>query len=177
MQNRPPGSVTNLGWGNSFASIHSKGNPNVLFNMCGSEIRILPKTLTFQEEFTRREGVWMLQDGATKEMTSHALLKVGDETHGQFKDRCRAILMASGSMPLTKIAEKLNTDLVGILPRRGEPRRRAAGPARHGQECERRLGLCCAAPGEQGGGLSLFQKDFCLSIPPPLPPRAWRPWP
>lgn len=33
----------------------------------GHEVRILPKIRTFQEEFTQREGVWKLQNDATKE--------------------------------------------------------------------------------------------------------------
>mmetsp|Transcript_33282 Transcript_33282/g.109108 ORF Transcript_33282/g.109108 Transcript_33282/m.109108 type:complete len:2380 (-) Transcript_33282:160-7299(-) len=115
MQNRLPRSVTNLVWDNSFASIYSKDNPNVLFNMCGFEVRILPKIRTFQEEFTQREGVWKLQNDATKEMTAQAFLKVDNEAQKQFENRCRTILMASGSTTFTKIANKWNTNLIGMM--------------------------------------------------------------
>merc|ERR1719223_264532 len=115
MTNRLPRSVTTLVWDNSFASVYSKDNPNVLFNMCGFEVRILPKIRTFQEEFTQREGVWKLQNDATKEMTAQAFLKVDNEAQKQFENRCRTILMASGSTTFTKIANKWNTNLIGMM--------------------------------------------------------------
>lgn len=42
--------------------VHSKDNPNLLFNMCGFECRILPKCRTSYEEFTHKDGVWNLQN-------------------------------------------------------------------------------------------------------------------
>lgn len=43
-------------------SVYSKDNPNLLFSMCGFEVRILPKIRTINEEFTQRDGVWKLQN-------------------------------------------------------------------------------------------------------------------
>ena len=43
-------------------SVYSKDNPNLLFNMCGFECRVLPKCRTTHEEFTHRDGVWNLQN-------------------------------------------------------------------------------------------------------------------
>ena len=43
-------------------SVYSKDNPNLLFNMCGFECRILPKCRTSYEEFTHKDGVWNLQN-------------------------------------------------------------------------------------------------------------------
>lgn len=43
MKNRLPRSITTLEWENSFVSVYSKDNPNLLFNMSGFEVRILPK--------------------------------------------------------------------------------------------------------------------------------------
>lgn len=43
IKNRLPRSVTTIQWENSFVSVYSKDNPNLLFNMCGFECRILPK--------------------------------------------------------------------------------------------------------------------------------------
>lgn len=47
-------------------SVYSKDNPNLLFNMCGFECRILPKCRTSYEEFTHKDGVWNLQNEVGK---------------------------------------------------------------------------------------------------------------
>lgn len=47
IKNRLPRSVTTIQWENSFVSVYSKDNPNLLFNMCGFECRILPKVSFF----------------------------------------------------------------------------------------------------------------------------------
>jgi hypothetical protein len=43
IKNRLPRSTTTIQWENSFVSVYSKDNPNLLFNMSGFECRILPK--------------------------------------------------------------------------------------------------------------------------------------
>lgn len=43
IKNRLPRSTTTVQWENSFVSVYSKDNPNLLFNMGGFECRILPK--------------------------------------------------------------------------------------------------------------------------------------
>lgn len=67
IKNRLPRSVTTVQWENSFVSVYSKDNPNLLFNMCGFECRILPKCRTSYEEFTHKDGVWNLQNEASRE--------------------------------------------------------------------------------------------------------------
>ena len=62
IKNRLPRSVTSILWEESFVSVYSKDNPNLLFNMCGFECRILPKCRTTHEEFTHKDGVWNLQN-------------------------------------------------------------------------------------------------------------------
>ena len=62
IKNRLPRSVTTTLWENSFVSVYSKDNPNLLFNMCGFECRILPKCRTTHDEFTHRDGIWNLQN-------------------------------------------------------------------------------------------------------------------
>jgi len=54
IKNRLPRSVTTIQWEDSFVSVYSKDNPNLLFNMCGFECRILPKCRTTFEEFTHK---------------------------------------------------------------------------------------------------------------------------
>lgn len=67
IKNRLPRSVSTLLWENSFVSVYSKDNPNLLFNMSGFECRILPKCRTTFEEFTHRDGVWNLQNEVSYE--------------------------------------------------------------------------------------------------------------
>lgn len=104
IKNRLPRSVTTINWENTFVSVYSKDNPNLLFNMCGFECRILPKCRTQHEEFTHRDGVWNLQNEVTKERTAQCFLRVDDESLGRFHNRVRQILMASGSTTFTKVS-------------------------------------------------------------------------
>ena len=38
MKNRLPRSLTTMDWDNSFVSVYSHDNPNLLFSMCGFEV-------------------------------------------------------------------------------------------------------------------------------------------
>lgn len=63
-------SLTTLDWDNSFVSVYSRDNPNLLFSMCGFEVRILPKVRMAAEGFANKDGVWSLQNEFTKERTA-----------------------------------------------------------------------------------------------------------
>ncbi|ERN17970.1 hypothetical protein AMTRI_Chr13g89180 [Amborella trichopoda] len=116
MKNRLPRSITTLEWENSFISVYSKDNPNLLFSMCGFEVRILPKIRMTQEAFSNtKDGVWNLQNEQTKERTAIAFLRVDDEHMKVFENRVRQILMSSGSTTFTKIVNKWNTALIGLM--------------------------------------------------------------
>ncbi|KFK42401.1 hypothetical protein AALP_AA2G251900 [Arabis alpina] len=116
MKNRLPRSITTLEWENGFVSVYSKDNPNLLFSMCGFEIRVLPKIRMTQEAFSNtRDGVWNLQNEQTKERTAVAFLRVDDEHMKVFENRVRQILMSSGSTTFTKIVNKWNTALIGLM--------------------------------------------------------------
>jgi pre-mRNA-processing factor 8 len=115
IKNRLPRSLTTVEWEHSFASVYSKDNPNMLFNMAGFEIRILPKLRVSFEDFTHRDGVWNLQNEITKERTAQAFLRVDDESIQKFHNRVRQILMSSGSTTFTKIVNKWNTALIGLM--------------------------------------------------------------
>jgi len=52
IKNKLPRCLTTLDWENSFVSVYSKNNPNLLFTMEGFEVRILPKVRAFNETFT-----------------------------------------------------------------------------------------------------------------------------
>jgi pre-mRNA-processing factor 8 len=113
LKNRLPRSVTTVQWDDSFVCVYSKDNPNVLFNMCGFEVRILPKCRN--ADFVQRDGVWNLQNESTKERTAQAFLRVDDESLRTFENRVRQILMSSGATTFTKIANKWNTALIGLM--------------------------------------------------------------
>eukprot|EP01094_Clydonella_sp_ATCC50884_P020124 TRINITY_DN4106_c0_g1_i1.p2 TRINITY_DN4106_c0_g1~~TRINITY_DN4106_c0_g1_i1.p2 ORF type:complete len:2322 (-),score=1069.03 TRINITY_DN4106_c0_g1_i1:351-7316(-) len=115
LKNRLPRSMTTLEWDESFVSVYSKDNPNLLFSMCGFEVRILPKLRTFNEQFLHKDGVWNLQNENTKERTAQAFLRVDDTSLKKFENRVRQILMSSGSTTFTKIVNKWNTALIGLM--------------------------------------------------------------
>ncbi|KAK0270700.1 pre-mRNA-splicing factor 8 [Friedmanniomyces endolithicus] len=115
MKNRLPRSLTTIEWDDTFASVYSRDNPNLLFSMNGFEVRILPKTRNLNEEFQVKDSVWALVDNATKERTAHAFLQVTEDDIQKFNNRIRQILMSSGSTTFTKIANKWNTALIALF--------------------------------------------------------------
>ncbi|RHZ47197.1 hypothetical protein Glove_587g9 [Diversispora epigaea] len=115
IKNRLPRSLTTIEWEDTFVSVYSKDNPNVLFSMCGFEVRILPKIRNLNEEFTLKDGVWNLINEQTKERTAQAFLRVDEESMNKFHNRVRQILMASGSTTFSKISNKWNTCLIGLM--------------------------------------------------------------
>ncbi|CAF2078067.1 unnamed protein product [Rotaria magnacalcarata] len=90
-------------------------NPNLLFNMCGFECRILPKIRKTHEEFVHKDDVCNLQNETTKERTAQYFLSVDVESMNRYHNRVRQILMASGSTTFTKIANKWNAALIGCM--------------------------------------------------------------
>ncbi|ODA82641.1 hypothetical protein RJ55_01149 [Drechmeria coniospora] len=115
LKNRLPRSVTTIDWDDSFVSVYSRDNPNLLFSMCGFEVRILPKIRNKNEEFPVKDSVWSLVDNTTKERTAYAFLQVTQEDIQKFNNRIRQILMSSGSTTFTKIANKWNTALIALF--------------------------------------------------------------
>ncbi|KAF1831393.1 PROCN-domain-containing protein [Decorospora gaudefroyi] len=115
LKNRLPRSVTTIEWDDTFASVYSRDNPNLLFSMNGFEVRILPKTRNLSGEFPVKDSVWSLVDNSTKERTADAFLQVTEEDIQKFNNRIRQILMSSGSTTFTKIANKWNTTLIALF--------------------------------------------------------------
>ncbi|KAI4245193.1 MAG: hypothetical protein LQ352_006626 [Teloschistes flavicans] len=115
LKNRLPRSVTTIEWDDTFASVYSRDNPNLLFSMCGFEVRILPKIRNLNDEFPVKDSVWSLVDNTSKERTAHAFLQVTEEDVQKFNNRIRQILMSSGSTTFTKIANKWNTSLIALF--------------------------------------------------------------
>ncbi|KAL1925735.1 uncharacterized protein VTP21DRAFT_618 [Calcarisporiella thermophila] len=115
IKNRLPRSLTTIEWEESFVSVYSKDNPNLLFSMAGFEVRILPKIRTLNQQFTLRDSVWSLINEQTKERTAQAFLRVDEESMQRFHNRIRQILMSSGSTTFTKVASKWNNALIGLM--------------------------------------------------------------
>ncbi|KAI9786008.1 MAG: pre-mRNA-splicing factor 8 [Peltula sp. TS41687] len=115
LKNRLPRSVTTIEWDDTFASVYSRDNPNLLFSMSGFEVRILPKIRNQNDEFPVKDSVWSLVDNTSKERTAHAFLQVTEEDIQKFNNRIRQILMSSGSTTFTKIANKWNTSLIALF--------------------------------------------------------------
>lgn len=79
------------------------------------QVRILPKCRMHSEGFASKDGVWQLQNRHSKERTAQAFLRVSDEAMKTFENRIRQVLMSSGSTTFTKIANKWNTALIGLM--------------------------------------------------------------
>lgn len=122
MQNRLPPSITSIEWDDSFASVYSKSNANLLFSLAGFEVRILPRCRVIDYSNnsndptnTVSDSVWTLVDESTSERTAHAFLRVSDDAIASFNNRVRQILLSSGSTTFTKIANKWNTALIALF--------------------------------------------------------------
>jgi pre-mRNA-processing factor 8 len=118
LRNRLPRSMTTFEWEQTFVSVYSRDNPNLLFSMAGFEVRVLPKARALAmglDPTGGRDGVWALQDERTKERTATAFLRVDAEAQARFENRVRQILMSSGSTTFAKVANKWNTALIGLM--------------------------------------------------------------
>ena len=81
LKNRLPRSLTTLEWDNSYVSVYSRDNPNLLFSMSGFEVRILPKCRMHTEGFASKDGVWQLQNKHTKERTAQVCPFIQESGH------------------------------------------------------------------------------------------------
>lgn len=116
VKNSLPKSLTTIEWDESSLSVYSKDNPQLLFAMCGFEVRILPKIRTTNGDgHAARDGTWALTQESTKERTAQAFLRVSDAGILQFNNRVRQILMSSGSTTFSKVINKHNTAIIGLM--------------------------------------------------------------
>jgi pre-mRNA-processing factor 8 len=84
------------------------------------------------EQYSLKDAVWNLTNEQTKERTAQAFLRVSDEGAiqlmrfcyclltacigvQQFNNRIRQVLMSSGSTTFSKIVNKWNTALIGLM--------------------------------------------------------------
>jgi len=91
-----PQSLTTIEWDDTFVSVYSKNSPQLLFSMCGFEVRILLKIRTMNgEQFSLKDGVWNLTNEQTKERTTQAFLQVSDENTHCFDKHSRFLSPAT----------------------------------------------------------------------------------
>ncbi|XBW36857.1 hypothetical protein QEN19_002436 [Hanseniaspora menglaensis] len=114
VSNSLPSSFTSLKWGDVFVSIYSKHNPNMHFEMCGFEIRMIPNN-RLSENLKPSESVWDLVNKRYQEKTCKAYLKVSDKNVDMFEKRITFLLMSIGSGAFTKVAAKWNNALVALF--------------------------------------------------------------
>mmetsp|Transcript_8378 Transcript_8378/g.30995 ORF Transcript_8378/g.30995 Transcript_8378/m.30995 type:complete len:2367 (-) Transcript_8378:8-7108(-) len=115
IKNRLPRSMTTIQWSDTFCSVYSKDNPNLLFSMVDFEVRILPKCRALPGQFANKDGVWNLQHASTKEITSQAHLRVSDDAIKDFDNRVRMVIMSSGSSTFTRVVNKWNTAIISLM--------------------------------------------------------------
>jgi hypothetical protein len=79
--------------------------------------RSLPKCRMDNEQLIHGDGVWNVQlhNEVTKERTAQCFLRVDEDSILRFHNRVRQILMAGGSTTFTKIVNKWNTALIGLV--------------------------------------------------------------
>ena len=77
--------------------------------MHGLQVRILPKIRMVAEGFANKDGVWSLQNEATKERTAQAFLRVDDEALKSFENRVRQVCRLWMPCQCSTMKDKLGT--------------------------------------------------------------------
>jgi pre-mRNA-processing factor 8 len=91
-----PRSPTTIEWFDTFVSVYSQNNPQLLFSMCSFEAWILPKIRTMGgEQFSLKDALWNLTNEQIKERTAQAFLPVSDD--GKFQSSCSLALVIFAS--------------------------------------------------------------------------------
>jgi len=71
MKNRLPRSLTTLEWDNSFVSVYSRDNPNLLFSMSGFEVRGPPSCPSADGSQAPFEDVALFAEAVKKVQSKH----------------------------------------------------------------------------------------------------------
>lgn len=114
-QSRIPQSFVNIRSESCMASVYSRENPNLLFDLAGFSIRILPVCRT-TETILESESMWPLHNESTRDMTARAFVQVSPQDVAHIKNRIRRCIMAVGSSTFQNIATKWNAVLTEIVP-------------------------------------------------------------
>ena len=114
-QRRLPPAVARIDPATSFTSIYSKDNPNVLFDMCGFELRMLPVSRTSGDPIDC-EHMWSFKDPHSRELTCRAYLQVAQEHVIKIQNRIRRTIASIGNSAFEKIAQKWNSLVSELVP-------------------------------------------------------------
>uniref|UniRef100_G0U334 Protein kinase A catalytic subunit n=1 Tax=Trypanosoma vivax (strain Y486) TaxID=1055687 RepID=G0U334_TRYVY len=113
-QGRLPVTIAEISDSNAFVSVYSKDNPNLLFDMGGFSVRLLP--VCRAEEILENESTWNLQNSTTKDVTARAMLQVAPDHVVNIRNKARRAIMMVGSSTFQSIAAKWNALITEIVP-------------------------------------------------------------
>lgn len=100
---------------NSFVSVYSKDNPNLLFDMCGFSVRMLPVSRV-EEEVLESESMWSLRNRTSRDITCRAFVQVSPEHVKLIRNKARRTVMMVGSSTFHSISAKWNALITEIIP-------------------------------------------------------------
>lgn len=97
------------------SSVYSRENPNLLFDVCGFSIRILPVCRT-TEDILESENMWQLHHATAREVTARAFVQVAPTEVANIRNRIRRTIMSVGNSTFQNIAAKWNAVLTELIP-------------------------------------------------------------
>jgi pre-mRNA-processing factor 8 len=112
---RLPPAVGQMSWDTAFVSVYSDVNPNLLFDICGFEIRVVPLSRMVGPP-PEGENIWPLRDNDTREITARAFVQVTAEHVTRIQNKIRRCILSIGNAPFHKIAMRWNAVLMEIVP-------------------------------------------------------------
>ncbi|KAL0246061.1 hypothetical protein GEMRC1_007277 [Eukaryota sp. GEM-RC1] len=116
LKQRVPSSMVALSWNNSFISVFSTHNPALLFEIANFDIRIVPVARIGKDAVANRsESTWALTDVNTGAKTALGFVRVSADGMERFSNRVRQILITSSSTTFSKVVNKWNTTLLGMV--------------------------------------------------------------
>lgn len=107
-----PGAGTST---DGFVSVYSKDNPNLLFDMAGFAVRLLPVHRT-ETAVLESESMWSLRHHTRKDVTCRAFLQVTREHVELIRNKARRTVMMVGSSAFHSIAAKWNALVTEVVP-------------------------------------------------------------
>ncbi|KAL0224761.1 hypothetical protein RCL1_002673 [Eukaryota sp. TZLM3-RCL] len=116
LKSRIPEALAELSWSDSTVSVYSSSNPALFFDMCQFDVRLVPVSRMSPDAVANRpESAWALQDPHTRERTALAFVRVSKDGMERFNNRVRQILITSTSTTFSKVINKWNTTLLGMV--------------------------------------------------------------
>mmetsp|Transcript_19339 Transcript_19339/g.27230 ORF Transcript_19339/g.27230 Transcript_19339/m.27230 type:complete len:2264 (-) Transcript_19339:163-6954(-) len=115
IKNRIPDSFSKMKWMNTRIEILSKLDHSITFNMLGFSCFFHMDNLNTTRIIAKKENEWIISNSDKKINSSLFRITVSDKSIKFFENHIRQILMTSGSLTFTKISNKWNTTLIGMV--------------------------------------------------------------